>query len=300
MFMKMAQIVAHKIDGVDRQAKAQVLDWEAIKSRARMLPAMPIVVWYISSGATVRCERQGRDSLFRFYSTHPGQPDQIDAYALREAFLKVRTPDEALDFLTRTGYFMDIPEKESGRIALPIHKELTWSDFRKWQQLVRRILSDGHLSMHDAGLEGVPKGKVRVRDHWLSGPWHPLKVTGTIRLWLAGIPEVAMIMPESSFTHVDAGTRKRQTLTAHIWTESTLEAILATAYIDGLNGINYQLCALPDCQELYEVSSKHERKYCSQACAHKASVRKRRSEKKAAEQEKAKDKAPKSRSKRRK
>jgi hypothetical protein len=262
-----------------------------------MLQAMPIVVWYISSGATVRCERQGRDFLFRFYAAHPRQPDQIDAYALREAFLKVRTPDEALDFLTCTGYFMDISEKESGRIALPIHKELTWSDFRKWQELVRRILSDGPLSMHDAGLEGVPKGKVRIRDHWLLGPWHPLKVSGNIRLWLAGIPEAAMIMPESTFTHADASTRQRQTLTAHILTESTLEAILATVYIDGLNGIDYRLCASPDCQQLYEVTSKHERKYHSQACAHKASVRKRRAEKKAAEQE-AKNKAAKSKLKR--
>jgi hypothetical protein len=299
MTMKMAQIVAHKVDDVVRQAKAHVLHWDPIKSRARTLPAMPIVVKYVSNGARISYELHGRDFLYRFYSAQAkSQANFFDAYALREEFLGVRTSTEALDFLACTGYFLNLQDEEEFA-DVPTKETLTWSDFRKWQELVRRILSDGPLSMHDVGLDGVPKGKVRARDLWLSGPWHPLKVTGTIRLWLAGIPGSAMIMPESTFTHANASTRQRQTLAADVWTYSTLEAILATAYIDGLNGINYRRCASPDCQELYEVSSKHERKYCSQPCAHKASVQRGRAKKKAAEQE-AKNKAAKSKLKRRK
>jgi hypothetical protein len=43
-----------------------------------------------------------------------------------------------------------------------------------------------------------------------------------------------------------------------------------------LRGVRYELCALQDCNRVYEVQSSHKRQYCSQACAHKASIRKRR------------------------
>ena len=80
---------------------------------------------------------------------------------------------------------------------------------------------------------------------------------------------------------------------ALIKVETTLEAILATIYLDRLSGLDYALCNLTDCRKIYAVTSNHARMYCSQACAHKASVRKRRAlaaQAKAQPQKSAKDK----------
>lgn len=90
--------------------------------------------------------------------------------------------------------------------------------------------------------------------------------------WLRDYPDGINIqsVPESRKSNA------RRKLCATIHVHSTLEAILATAYVDRLNGLNFGLCALPDCNNLFEISSNHAREYCSQACAHKASVRRRR------------------------
>jgi hypothetical protein len=91
-------------------------------------------------------------------------------------------------------------------------------------------------------------------------------------LWLQGCPDGIVIASEPESPK--PGTRQK--LVARINASSTLEAILATAYLDRLNGVKFGLCQLPDCNRLYEITSNHAREYCSQECAHKASMRRRR------------------------
>ncbi len=56
----------------------------------------------------------------------------------------------------------------------------------------------------------------------------------------------------------------------------SLEAILTTVEIDRLRNVQFGVCVRPDCREIYEIRSKHKRKYCSQSCAHVENVRRLR------------------------
>jgi|GEM_PF-5343753 len=67
-----------------------------------------------------------------------------------------------------------------------------------------------------------------------------------------------------------------------IHTGTTIQAIVATMQLDHLRGAKFRFCARPDCGRPYEVTSKHQRLYCSQYCAHFTSLRKLRDKKRAA------------------
>lgn len=57
-----------------------------------------------------------------------------------------------------------------------------------------------------------------------------------------------------------------------------LNAILATIQIDMLDGLEFRECARPDCNAPpFKRTSGHERKYCSEGCAHLEAVRAHRS-----------------------
>jgi hypothetical protein len=61
---------------------------------------------------------------------------------------------------------------------------------------------------------------------------------------------------------------------AVISAEFALDAILATIHIDLLDGLEFRECARPDCKEPpFKLTSGHERKYCSDPCAHLEAVR---------------------------
>lgn len=255
-----------------------------------MLPAMPISVRYDPMQVVVSFERQGDDVLFRFRVATPGHgyvENLIDAYKLRETFLDVRTPGEAFDFLNFTGHFQHLREREEEQV----HETLTWSDFQRWQEIVRILLRDGPLKLEEISSPGRRGVQFAVPEHLRTVVTFP-KLSTRESGWLTGYPDRIMIQADGE-SPVSSG---RQKLRAEIGADSTLEAILATAYIDGLRGINYQLCALSDCSTVYEVGSKHERQYCSNYCAHKASVRRRRAEAKALK-ESAKQKTRKTSSK---
>jgi hypothetical protein len=61
------------------------------------------------------------------------------------------------------------------------------------------------------------------------------------------------------------------------WVELTpygcIGALLATVLLDRSGGARFRICRRSDCQELYQVQSRHRRKYCSQYCGHLESVR---------------------------
>jgi hypothetical protein len=59
-------------------------------------------------------------------------------------------------------------------------------------------------------------------------------------------------------------------------TDACEAAIRTTTTIDLLRQLKFKTCARPDCVKPFEVTSKHERNYCSQYCAHLESVRRSR------------------------
>lgn len=63
---------------------------------------------------------------------------------------------------------------------------------------------------------------------------------------------------------------------ARLWTPYTLRAMVVSIQVDHLRGAKFRFCMKPDCGKEYEVRSSHARLYCSQECAHHASVRRNR------------------------
>jgi hypothetical protein len=68
----------------------------------------------------------------------------------------------------------------------------------------------------------------------------------------------------------------KQRLTTRAVPGTALDAILATIYIDKLRGIKTEVCALTECEQIFEVKSNHGQKYCCNYHAHLASVRRNR------------------------
>lgn len=57
---------------------------------------------------------------------------------------------------------------------------------------------------------------------------------------------------------------------------NTFDAILSTIFIDRLKKLRFKVCGRPDCAAIYELTSRHKRKFCSYDCAHLMAVRRSR------------------------
>ena len=271
--MKMTQIMAQENDGI-RGKRDRRIGLEPSKTRDRVLPALPIRVVYEPSSIIPSVEKRGEEIIFRFRYVDGVEDGTdlseggVDAYSLRDAFLTIKTPGEALDFLALGGPFRDYDADDK------LRDSMTWRDFQRWQGIIRIVLTEGTLP-----LETVSQSEQSVRIRY-AVPDDLCQVLSSLshdeRGWLSMFPTQIIIRADQR-PRVDD---ERPRLCAEVIVDSILEAILATAYIDELRGVNYRLCALPDCSEIYEVFSKHARIYCSQACAHKANVRKRRADQK--------------------
>jgi len=63
---------------------------------------------------------------------------------------------------------------------------------------------------------------------------------------------------------------------AVIETRTTLDAMMATVFVDHIRDARIGFCSRPDCRKQFEHGSNHARKYCSYDCAHLMSVRMKR------------------------
>jgi hypothetical protein len=285
--MEIAQIMAQQNINVSRDSDTRPLGRKFPKQPPRLLPAMPIHIQYDQMfPLEVSFELQGEDVLFRFRSagSRGGYVENlIDAFSLRSAFLDAKNPREAFELLSSAGYFRHIRYTDEEE---QVQERLIWSEFRLWQDLIRLLLTDGPLRVERIR---ETKGAVYTR-YILPDSLQPLMrhLSPKERGWLHAYPDQMVIRSDSPYLERLKESDTRRALSAEIMVRSILEAILATIYVDGLVGVDYRLCSLKDCNHLYEVSSKHDRQYCTQACAHKASVRRRRAEKKTASAKSAK------------
>jgi hypothetical protein len=81
------------------------------------------------------------EHTFAFPGQIEGEPDSIacdrsprNAHAIRDAFLRVKTPIEALGFLSDTGEFS------------PLSNTITWSNFLKWQRIAYLVQEHEQLA----------------------------------------------------------------------------------------------------------------------------------------------------------
>jgi len=249
------------------------------KPSVRMLPPMPILVVYHPITVAVSFESIEEGILFESRGDTPIWPmidNCIDAHQLRDAFLCVKTPAEALTWLAASGHFRNWTEVDEDSILT----SMTWGEFQLWQEFIGILLSQGLPGLLKRGKDQTEAERKDPRPFGLITHDHFKPIVKDVledeRAAIYGYPDGLHISPHSLFRYRDHP--EPRPLVAQLDVRSALEAMLATVYVDHIVGIKFQVCALHDCSEVYEVSSKHERMYCSQACAHKASVRKRRAE----------------------
>jgi len=127
-------------------------------------------------------------------------------------------------------------------------------------------------------LQGIPSGLTISRDMYLSNEQirkifsPPGADTPGSKAWHDAQATLARRRAQKA-----AGKKEgKERLYAEVCVGSALDAILATVYIDSLRGIETQVCALSDCEEIFEITSQHGKRYCSNYHAYLASVRRSR------------------------
>jgi hypothetical protein len=246
----------------------------------RRVPSMPAQVHCYFNAMTVALEPAKDGWIFRqSLRAATGEHRDVNAVRLREAFLSVKAPEEALRFLNSSGRFRFLRDKSDAVDAV-----LTWNEFQLWQRLIRIILVDNFLHLGDF--------ESPIRDSFIWGPAEngkyallpdelrrlALDVQEPTFYWLQGRATALQIVNDEELND----PQHRPAMIAEVMVDTSVDAMLASIYIDTQSGIEYELCSLSDCPNVYEVKSGHQRAYCSQACAHKASVRRRRAEEKEA------------------
>lgn len=298
-----------------------------------MLPAMPIQIIYHTHELDYSLEWRHGKAQFRSKAPEEYTPGWDlfhiwDSYDLRDNFFGLKKPEDALDFLNISGCFRFRRDGFQRGANL-----LTWEEIQGWQKLLLKIrlldvsewfprigtqISEAkHLflksdfwtdeseefleSMWRVAQEtfqwllGIPEGLAIRRDMYLSSEERKA-IFATPGANVRGSPEwhgAMEVYRRERAKRARGNSEGKQKLLAEINPTTTLNAILATIYVEKLQGLEVQVCALKECNQTFAVESDHGKKYCSNYHAHLASVRRRRAEmkkqgKKAKRKEKAK------------
>jgi hypothetical protein len=240
----------------------------------RILPALPLEILLHHRPPLVAMERAPNDYVFkcspgpRVEATFEEQLLGKNVYEIRDGFFRVKAPAEAFEFLSAYSKFLD-PSESAAEFVL------SWTEFQLWQELLKQISLNGFPFYYD-GSE-VPSGW-----RFFGGEELPEELQSLISAsmseatsnWLQGIPSHINIKkhaPEFLKLHPDEPIGK-----CNVFVASIVEAILATIYFNDLVGINYKKCSCEGCEEIYEERTSHERRFCSNKCAHTQGTRDRR------------------------
>jgi hypothetical protein len=224
--------------------------------------------------------------FFLIYRT----PVELDGWLLRERFLAIRTPEDALQFLRDTGPLIGTVHFEDPR---PLRRKA-----RKWL----RGEGLGHLSPEDQAWFRSEAGEL-LRDDaaWLrrraSAPGRPpVEVTfSEIQLLQRAIKAQLTCPPnelepewisESPFLRDVLAGQDALDIHVHpdgasVLTGSGIEAIAATVTIDRAWGATFRCCRRHDCGQVFRVRDPRQ-VYCSYRCAHLVVVRNSRKSKRRA------------------
>lgn len=187
----------------------------------------------------------------------PLPPQYHDALVLRESFMKLKSEQQFLEFLNLVGMFTSLSEAEHNSgwtleelmgcqemfTQLALRSPDTWGDYAQ-------SLMSPTSKVHRGIVGALASSAVhKIEFYWKGTP--PVDWFGAKNL-------------------------------AVIETTNAVAAILTTIELDHLRGMRFGSCARQDCPRFFEIRSKHNQAYCSQPCAHLASIRRMRERKKAA------------------
>lgn len=107
----------------------------------RQISAMQVVVHYVARIERVEQCKRGEEYVYSFTrKVESGGTEERwemlprNAFAIRDEFQKVKTPTDALDFLSNTGVFS------------PLDYTITWSEFQRWQRFAYLVQEHSQLA----------------------------------------------------------------------------------------------------------------------------------------------------------
>jgi hypothetical protein len=183
------------------------------------------------------------DARSRFFARRAQVPEQLyEAWDVRQAFLGLQTGEDFLSFLNTYGRL-----SSRGDYSNP------WElrDLKGWQQVLRELMMQPPDTWRKY-IESLKTLEAEFDAHRISRALREVR-RFTIEFCWHGPMRAALLH-----------------------TEDVVTAIFATIQVDQLAGTRFRMCARPDCSRFFEITSKHERKYCSQYCAHFESLRRTR------------------------
>lgn len=230
--------------------------------------AVELRIHWLRERPRISLLRVGDESVFEF--TEPKSDASIfdeklhKASAVLAPFLKVCTPEQGLQFLGATGYFLYAPSMhDEFRVISPGFKvtTLSWNAFQTWQKLIRQIVSEGfpHVSENEEDPDGIYVGPTSFQ---------------SFRQTIADAPHTTKRFLQGPH-HVKV---QQELMSLSIEAFSTMDAVLASLCVDSFAHINRRLCARDGCPQLVVQKTRREKLYCSPKCAHHANVTKIRKE----------------------
>lgn len=198
---------------------------------------------------------------------NPPVARSFDGYALRERFMSLRTPQECASFLNEYGRFSPLEkiDREVGWAFETLMKlrevftNLATRPMEEWSEYANELMSPQENGANIRAVFGAlnwSRSAIEFRANQTSLP--------TLR----GAKHIGVIE-----------------------TNDVISAIFTTLQIDQVRGAKFRACARIDCQQFYEVTSNHKRKYCGPDCAHLETVRRLRKRQKSKSRRSAKERA---------
>jgi hypothetical protein len=182
-----------------------------------------------------------------------------DGWELVRRFLSVPTENEksVLEFLSAHGRFEPPPGSTTGGVGitdLPVRS--VWRGEFNSKHVPTEMVVESFACRDFATIQSHVRRMLIAGNPTLSTPWRPNEIQRY----------------EIAFANDRSDTK------AHVIVGETFPAILATVQFKLVQGAKFKICARKDCRLPFEVTSLHERRFCTQYCAHITSLRQRRKE----------------------
>lgn len=179
----------------------------------------------------------------------------LDAFAVRDRFMSLKTEEETLDFLNGCGEFSSYLQDPEGGWHL--------KDFRLWRKVFTELAR-------------------RPPDRWKEYLSEELPESDELHEYAFFLPILEGTMHRVIFKwgrdeHLSWSGSKNL---AVLRTFNVVSAIVTSIEVDHLRGAKFGVCARNDCRAFFEITSQHSRKYCTIYCAHLESVRRTRARRK--------------------
>jgi hypothetical protein len=302
----------------------------------RTVSSMEVVIWYVAIVGWVKHSKRGEEHVFRitreFKDGSRGEEWQekvLNAYALRDEFLRVKDWSGALEFLGSTGDFS------------PLSDTITWTEFQRWQRFAHLVQEHDELAaemqsnqcsgelgevlkaltgIYSSSFFDVPKTpESELEAKWRKDP----EISSMIQRGIAHQERMLQDLCASfrepaadaySIQWIPRDEKNRKAVLKKlnlggamiefllpqnalkpvllIRPSNTLQAIAAAIYGDRINGVEYRACEM--CKALFKLGAHKEKKYCDrETCKNRAHQKNRRANQKRNQERKTKSSAKK-------